>query len=100
MPTLSRLDIDQGDINVKGKVVAHGGFVGNLVGNVVGNVEGSSSQIVLPSYAVADLPTEAESEGELVYCEDGADGSPCLAYCNGTAWLQIALGSEVSEGGE
>lgn len=50
----------------------------------------------LESYAVADLPEAAASAGLLVHCEDGAEGDPCLAYCDGTAWLSVALGAAVA----
>lgn len=50
----------------------------------------------LPTFAVADLPAAAQSTGKMVYVSDGAGGSPCLAYCDGTDWLQITLGSAVA----
>lgn len=46
--------------------------------------------------AVAGLPTAASSPGKLVYCSNGANGSPCLAYSNGTSWLRVVLGAAVS----
>lgn len=50
----------------------------------------------LASYAVAGLPDAAKNAGRLVHCSNGAGGSPCLAYSNGTSWLQITLGSAVA----
>ncbi|WP_147393086.1 hypothetical protein [Paracoccus siganidrum] len=50
----------------------------------------------LQSFTVADLPDATASAGLLVHCEDGAAGGPCLAYCDGTAWLSVALGSQVA----
>lgn len=51
---------------------------------------------ILPTYAVATLPAAASSSGMLVICSDGDAGSPCLALCNGTAWLRIVLGAAVA----
>ncbi len=50
----------------------------------------------LASYTVASLPDATKSAGRLVHCSNGAGGSPCLAYSNGTSWLQITLGSAVA----
>ena len=50
------------------------------------------------SYTVATLPTASESSGEVIYVSDGDDGSPCLAYCDGTNWLRIEIGTAVSAG--
>jgi hypothetical protein len=50
----------------------------------------------LGSYTVATLPTAAKSPGQMVHCSNGAGGSPCLAYSNGTSWLQITLGTAVA----
>ena len=82
-----------GTTHFKSTVQSDGGFTGDVTGNVTGNVTGA---ITLPSYAVAELPTASENEGMLVHCSDGATGSPCLAYSDGTDWLQITLGSAVS----
>lgn len=51
---------------------------------------------VLPSYAVAGLPAAAKNTGKLVHVSNGAAGSPCLAYSNGTNWLRITLGAAVA----
>ena len=50
----------------------------------------------LSSYAVVGLPAAADSTGKLVYVSNGATGSPCLAYSNGTNWLRITLGAAVA----
>jgi len=60
---------------------------------IVGKVQGA---VVLPTYAAADLPTAADNAGMLVHCSNGATAAtPCLAYCNGTIWSQVAIGAEV-----
>jgi hypothetical protein len=52
--------------------------------------------IRLDSFAVAALPAAASHTGKLVHCTNGAAGSPCLAYSNGTDWLRIVLGAAVA----
>ncbi len=87
----------EGDVtgNLTGNVTAPvpGGVTGNVTGDLTGDVTGA---ITLPSYAVVDLPDATANSGMLVACSDGGGGSACLAYSNGTIWLQIAIGSEVS----
>lgn len=61
--------------------------------SLIMNMQGG---ITLASYTVATLPAAADNAGKLVYCSNGAAGSPCLAYSNGTSWLQIALGAAVA----
>lgn len=51
---------------------------------------------VLPTYAVASVPGVAANSGKLIYVSNGAAGSPCLAYSNGTSWLRITLGAAVA----
>lgn len=53
-------------------------------------------EMPLASFSVAALPEAAASEGRLVHVADGAAGAPCLAYCDGAAWLRVALGTPVS----
>jgi hypothetical protein len=43
----------------------------------------------------ADYPA-ASWTGGVVYCTNGAAGSPCLAVSNGTSWLRIAFGAAVA----
>lgn len=50
----------------------------------------------LDSFAVAGLPAAAAHTGKLVYVSNGAAGSPCLAYSNGTSWLRVVLGAAVA----
>lgn len=48
------------------------------------------------SYTVATVPAAASHTGKTIYVSDGAAGSPCLAYSNGTNWLRITLGAAVA----
>lgn len=50
----------------------------------------------LQSSTVAALPAASQNTGRLIYVTNGAAGSPCLAYSNGTSWLRILLGAAVS----
>lgn len=50
----------------------------------------------LTASTVAALPSAATNNGRLAYVSNGAAGSPCLAYSNGTSWLRIVLGAAVS----
>ena len=51
---------------------------------------------VLLTYSVATLPAAAANTGRLISVSNGAAGSPCLAYSNGTSWLRILLGTAVA----
>jgi hypothetical protein len=50
----------------------------------------------LPVYAVAGLPAAADNDYRVVYCSNGATGSPCLAVSNGTNWLRVVFGAAVA----
>lgn len=50
----------------------------------------------LDTFAVAGVPAAAAHTGKLIYVSNGAAGSPCLAYSNGTSWLRITLGAAVA----
>jgi hypothetical protein len=53
--------------------------------------------INLTSYTVAGLNAfSGRLPGDVAHCSNGAAGSPCLAYWNGTSWLRIAFGAAVS----
>lgn len=73
--------------------VTTAGVAGTVTSDVVGTV-------TLPSYTVAELvgidPTAAANIGKWVHCSNGAAGSECMAYCNGTSWLRVLLGAAVA----
>lgn len=50
----------------------------------------------LDSFAVAGVPAASANAGKLIHVSNGAAGSPCLAYSNGTNWLRITLGAAVA----
>jgi hypothetical protein len=50
-------------------------------------------RLVLPIIAFADLPDATKSKGQLLICEDGAAGSPCMVVSDGVGWFQVAVGN-------
>jgi hypothetical protein len=50
----------------------------------------------LPAATVATMPPAANHPGALMYCSNGAAGSPCLVYSNGTNWLRVLIGAAVA----
>lgn len=47
------------------------------------------------AYTVATLPA-ATTAGRIIYVSDGAAGSPCLAFSDGTNWLRVDTLAAVS----
>ena len=81
-------DVSLGVVRARSLTVS-GGITGGVTGDVAGAVTPTE-------YTVAGLPAADNNSGKLVYCSNGAAGDPCLAFSNGTNWLQIAIGSAVS----
>jgi len=50
----------------------------------------------LDGFTVATVPDAASNEGKMIYVSNGAAGSPCLAYSDGTNWLRVLLGAAVA----
>lgn len=50
----------------------------------------------LQSTTVADLEALTSEAGDVAYCSDGAGGSPCIAFYNGTDWVRISVGAAIS----
>lgn len=47
-------------------------------------------------YTVAGAPAAAANKGRIIYVSNGAAGSPCLAYSNGTNWLRVVFGAAIN----
>lgn len=47
-------------------------------------------------FAVAGVPAASAHPGRLIAVSNGASGSPCLAFSNGTNWLRITLGAAIA----
>lgn len=43
---------------------------------------------VSSTFTVATVPSAAASEGGQIYVNNGANGSPIIAFSNGSAWLR------------
>lgn len=52
--------------------------------------------MAMSEYTVATVPAAATHKGRLIYVSDGAAGSPCLAYSNGTNWLRVVFGAAIA----
>ncbi len=52
--------------------------------------------VVDQSFTVATAPDATKYSGNIIYVSDGATGSPCLAWSDGTNWKVIALGATIS----
>lgn len=51
----------------------------------------------LSKYSVANSPlANTQGEGSLIYVSNGDAGSPCIAISNGSVWLKISLGDQIS----
>jgi hypothetical protein len=63
-----------------------------------GKIRGShvNAAAALPTYTVASVPSASENKGRIIYVSNGAAGSPCLAFSNGTSWLRVLLGVAVA----
>lgn len=44
---------------------------------------------VSETFTVATVPNAALSTGGQIYVSNGANGSPIIAFSNGTAWLRV-----------
>jgi len=71
----------------------------------------TGTQIINPSEGIVNIrdvlrlqaQTTADIEalvdpvaGDLAYASDGAGGSPCIAFYNGTDWVRISVGAAIS----
>lgn len=68
-----------------GPVASTNGFIGDFTGNVTGNVAGT---ITLTSYTVTAANALTKTAGKVIYVSNGANGSPVVAFGNGSAWLR------------
>lgn len=73
-----------------GPVVSTNGFTGDVTGDVVGLVQ-------VPTYDVAGAPAATSIAGALIYVSDGAEGSPILAFSDGTDWLRSDTGAAIAD---
>jgi hypothetical protein len=50
----------------------------------------------LDHFTVATLPDAVAHADKMIVVTNGASGSKCLAYSDGTNWLRVLLGAAVS----
>lgn len=62
------------------------------LGKVLDEITNPEGPVKLPAFTVATLPAAADYAGHAVYVTNGAAGSPCLAFSDGTDW-KVADGS-------
>lgn len=51
---------------------------------------------VSDTFTVATVPAAASSEGGQIYVNNGANGSPIIAFSNGSAWLRCDTAGVIS----
>ena len=51
---------------------------------------------VSDTFTVATVPSASLSEGGQIYVNNGANGSPIIAFSNGTAWLRVDTRGAIS----
>lgn len=51
---------------------------------------------VSSTFTVATVPSAANSEGGQIYVNNGANGSPIIAFSNGSAWLRCDTAGVIS----
>lgn len=51
---------------------------------------------VSDTFTVATVPGADLSTGGMIYVSNGANGSPIIAFSNGTAWLRVDTAGAIS----
>lgn len=64
--------------------------------NPVSGVVNIRDILRLQPTTVADLQALTSEAGDVAYCSDGASGTPCLAFYNGSNWVRISVGAAIS----
>jgi hypothetical protein len=83
-----------GKTTFSGPVNSTAGFVGALTGNVTGDVIGA---VKLPTFTVATAPSAVTAgAGTLIFVSNGAEGSPILAFSDGTDWKRSDTGATIA----
>jgi hypothetical protein len=45
---------------------------------------------------VSELTALTSTAGDVAFCSNGATGSPCVAFYNGTNWVRVSVGATIS----
>ena len=51
---------------------------------------------VSETLTVATVPAAADNTGGMIYVSNGANGSPIIAFSNGSAWLRVDTAGAIS----
>jgi hypothetical protein len=64
--------------------------------NPVSGVVNIRDILRLQPNTVSELTALTSTAGDVAYCSNGAAGSPCVAFYNGTNWVRISVGATIS----
>lgn len=89
-----------GKTTFSGPVVSDNGFEGDITGDVTGNVTGNvtgtlTGAAIVPTFEIASLPDAAAFTGP--YIASDAAAGPVMVFSNGTIWVDVLTGVEVSD---
>lgn len=59
----------------------------NSIATGVAYADPAVTLVAFKAYTVATVPS-ASPAGQVIYVSNGASGSPCLAFSNGSVWKQ------------
>jgi hypothetical protein len=59
-----------------------------VVDRVIADNMEASGPVTLSSYDVAGVPDATDFEGAVIFVTDGAEGSPTIAWSDGTNWIE------------
>lgn len=51
---------------------------------------------VSDTFTVATVPAASGSTGGMIYVSNGANGSPIIAFSNGSSWLRVDTAGAIS----
>lgn len=119
-PSLARADLLQAVTYVNDIIASENSASGVMVLNGSGRIPSSTIpeeitlssgvQVINPASGVVNIRSVLRLQalttlqaqaltgtaGDIIYCSDGAGGSPCLAVYDGTSWKRISLGTAIS----
>ena len=64
--------------------------------NPVSGVVNIRDILRLQPNTVSELTALTSTAGDVAFCSNGATGSPCVAFYNGTNWVRMSVGATIS----
>lgn len=58
--------------------------------------ESAPAKLTLPTYTVATAPDASTMTGAVIYVSNGAEGSPIVAFSEGTNWLRVDTAAAIA----